>query len=100
MSGLIVRHAPHLDGSESIGVWVDVAWSVYLEIGIAAGKFRDGTDSVNELWESMSSEVTEDGKPSPREWGASERAQRGQEALMSMFGGGPMGAAPAVGEES
>jgi hypothetical protein len=99
MSGLIVRAAPTLDGSESIGVWVDVAWSVYLEIGIQAAQFREGTDSVNELWESLTSEG-DDGKPTPEQWGASERAQRGQEALMSMFGGGAMGAAPAVGDEA
>lgn len=99
MSGLLIRHAPNLDGTESIGVWVDVAWSVYLEIGITAGSFRDGTDSVRDLWDSLAFEG-DDGKPTPEQWGASEHAQRGQEALMSMFGGGPMGAAPAVGEES
>lgn len=99
MSGLLIRNAPQLDGTESIGVWVDVAWSLYLEIGTKLNDFRDGQDGVTDLWESLAFEG-QDGKPTPEQWGASEQAQRGQEALMSMFGGGPMGAAPSVGEES
>jgi hypothetical protein len=99
MSGLIVRHAPHLDGSEPIGVWLDVAWSVYLDMGVMASKFRDGTTSVTELWESFLYEG-DDGKPSPEQWGSSESAQRGQAAMMAMFGGSPdMNAAPSVGDE-
>jgi hypothetical protein len=43
-------------------------------------------------------ELTEDGKPTPEQWGASAEAQAGQAALMAMFGGpAPMGGAPESG---
>jgi hypothetical protein len=99
MSGLLIRHAPHLDGTESIGVWFDVAWSVYLEAGVFMSKFG-GVDVLDDLWEDLDSQISEDGKPTPEEWGTSEKAQRGQDALMSMLGGmGGMGMAPGIGEE-
>ncbi len=100
MSGLMVRHAPHLDGSASSGGWADAAWTVYLEAGQIIHTFGD-VDALDDLWNDLAADATEDGKPTPEQWGASEKAQRGQEALMSMLGGGAaaMGMAPGIGEE-
>jgi hypothetical protein len=98
MAGRIARDAPHLDGSEDIGVWFDVAWSVYTDMAMTLD--RDRLDHLEELWDTLRSAST-DGQPTPEEWGASEKAQRGQAAMMSMFGGDPnMGAAPGIGEDA
>lgn len=96
MSGLMVRHAPRFDGSEDIGTWVDVAWTVYLEAGQIMHQYGNA-GAIEDLWDDLATETAEDGKPLPEQWGTSEQAQRGQEALMSMLGG--TGMAPSVGEE-
>lgn len=96
MAGRIARDAPHLDGSEDIGVWFDVAWSVYTDMAMQID--RDRMDHLDELWRQLNS-ASDDGMPTAEEWGTSEQAQRGQAALMSMLGGSPsMGAAPGVGD--
>lgn len=97
MAGRIAMAAPHLDGSEDVGVWFDVAWHAYLTMAIELAAVDP--DAIDEMWTSLLSE-SEDGQPTPEEWGTSERAQKGQAALMAMFGGSPdMGAAPGFGEE-
>jgi hypothetical protein len=99
MAAQIVSTAPHLDGSESIGVWVDVAWHAYVEFML---KFdRDSMDHIEKVWDELGMELTEDGKPTPEQWGASAEAQAGQAALMAMFGGpAPMGGAPESGSQA
>ncbi len=98
MAGQIVTSAPHLDGSESIGVWVDVAWHAYVELMLKLDK--DSLAHIETVWDELDDVLTEDGKPTPEEWGASAKAQQGQAALMAMFGGSPdMGAAPSGGAD-
>lgn len=100
MAGHIAATAPHLDGSEDIGVWFDVAWAAYLHICLQMGAVGVQLDTIDELWDGLAADVDENGKPRPEEWGTSEKAQRDQANLMAMFGGGPgMGAAPSVGDE-
>ena len=99
MSAQIVSTAPHLDGSESIGVWVDVAWHAYVELMLKFDK--QSLEHVESVWDELAAELDENGKPTPETWGASPQAQAGQASLMAMFGGSPdMGMAPGVGDES
>jgi hypothetical protein len=102
MAGLIARDAPHLDGSEDIGVWFDVAWAAYLDISIRLGQAGVQLDTITDIFEELGAETDENGQPTPEQWGASEKAQRGQASLMAMFGASPdmgMGSAPGVGDE-
>jgi len=98
MAGQITASAPHLDGSESIGVWFDLAWSVYVDIMLRLD--TNSLEHIEGVWEDLAAELDENGKPRPEDWGTSEKAQQGQAAMMAMFGGGPeMGMAPNVGDE-
>jgi hypothetical protein len=98
MAGQIAATAPHLDGTESIGVWFDVAWAAYVEIMLKLTP--DALDAIENVWDELDDATDENGKPTPEEWGASAKAQQGQAALMAMFGGAPdMGFAPNVGDE-
>ena len=100
MSGHMAATAPHLDGSEDIGVWFDVAWASFMHVSMQAGGSGASMDAIDDAYEGLSERLTEDGKPTPEEWGTSEAAQRGQAAMFAMFGATPdMGAAPSVGEE-
>ena len=97
MAGQLATHAPHLDGSEDVGVWFDAAWSLYLDLMIRLGEI--GLEPIDDMYEELCS-VDEPGQPTAETWGTSEKAQRGQEAMFAMLGGmgGPTGAAPATGE--
>lgn len=96
MAGRLARDASHLDGSEPIGVWFDVAWATYADL--ISELDRDMFDHIKDRWDDLSAELDENGKPTPESWGASESAQQGQAALMAMFGGSPdMGVAPPTG---
>lgn len=96
MSGLLVRNAPHLDGTEPIGVWYDAAFSCYVEMALQID--RDKLDALDELQTSLEAE-NDDGKPTMETWGTSEQAQRGQAAMLAMVGGlgDDMGATPSAG---
>lgn len=99
MSGQMAATAPHLDGTEDIGVWFDVAWATYANMLVSLD--RDKLDALEQTWDELAAELSADGRPTPETWGASEKAQQGQAAMMAMFGGGPgdMGMAPGVGDE-
>lgn len=100
MAGHIAATAPHLDGSESIGVWFDVAWASYMHVSMQLGMTGAKTEAVDEVWEQFAEETDENGKPTPETWGTSEKAQQGQAAFMAMFGAGPdTGMAPSLGDE-
>lgn len=104
MAGLIARDAPHLDGSEDIGVWFDVAWAAYLDVSLRLGTAGIQSEVIDDVWEELAAETDANGQPTPEQWGASEKAQRGQAALMAMFGASPdmgdAGMAPGVGDEA
>lgn len=101
MAGHIAASAPHLDGSESIGVWFDVAWASYLHVGMQMGVAGAKAEAIEDAWEDLAAELDENGQPTPETWGTSTRAQQGQADLMAMFGASPdMGAAPGVGDEA
>lgn len=100
MAGHIAATAPHLDGSEDIGVWFDVAWASYMHVSIQLGMTGAKTDAIDEVWDAFAEPIGEQAGPTPETWGTSAEAQQGQAAFMAMFGGGGgMGAAPAVGDE-
>lgn len=88
MAGRLARDAPHLDGSEPIGVWFDVAWSVYADL--LKDLDRDHLDAIEDTWEDTLSKG-DPANPTPEEWGTSERAQQGQAAMFAMVGGMPGG---------
>jgi hypothetical protein len=102
MSGQIASSAPHLDGSESIGVWFDVAWAAYVHVMLTLDK--QALEHIEGVWDDLAAELDENGKPTPETWGASPQAQAGQASLMAMFGGSPdmgdMGTAPGVGDDA
>lgn len=99
MAGHIATTAPHLDGSEPIGVWFDVAWACYVEMMLKLDSHA--LEHIETVWDELAMKLTEDGKPTPEEWGASPQAQAGQASLMAMFGGSPdMGGAPPIGDEA
>jgi hypothetical protein len=98
MAGQIAVSAPHLDGTESIGVWFDVAWHAYVELMLKLDP--QSLEHIETVWDELDDQLTPDGKPTPEEWGTSTKAQAGQANLMAMFGGSPdMGAAPSFGDE-
>lgn len=87
MAGQLAIRAPHLDGSEPIGLWFDAAWAVY-------GDFLMDVDSqrLDVLDEAMTGllepDVDQDGAPTGADaptmetWGADPAAQASQAALM------------------
>lgn len=100
MTGSLARDASHLDGSEDIGVWFDVAWATYLDLSVRLAGAGIKSAAIDDAYDDLAAETDENGQPTPEQWGASEKAQRGQAALMSMFGGSPdMGMAPNIGDE-
>lgn len=100
MAGHIAATAPHLDGSEDIGVWFDVAWASFMHISLQMGTAGAKEEALQDTFTDLGRELDENGMPRPEDWGTSEAAQRGQANLMAMFGGAPdMGAAPNVGDE-
>lgn len=100
MAGRITADAPHLDGTEPIGVWFDVAWAAYMEIILKMGAVGVQQEVLDDLWGELAAELTPDGQPTPESWGTSQQAQQGQAAMFAMFGATPdMGAAPTVGDE-
>jgi hypothetical protein len=100
MAGRLARDAPHLDGTEPIAVWFDVAWATYADL--LTNIDQDQLDFMTERWEEIGADHDLD-QPTMDTWGTSERAQHGQAALMAMLGGpGAMGAdsgaSPGIGE--
>lgn len=100
MAGRLAREAPHLDGSEPIGVWFDAAWATYLDVQLAMGQVGVEEEKLQEAYESLGEPLDDNGQPTPETWGTSTQAQQGQAAMFAMFGATPdMGAAPTVGDE-
>lgn len=94
MAGRIARDAPHLDGTEPIAVWFDVAWATYADL--LATLDQDHLDVIEETWGKVSADHDTE-NPTMETWGTSEEAQAGQAALMAMLGGMPGMGDPAVG---
>lgn len=100
MTGHVAATAPHLDGSEDIGVWFDVAWAAYMHVALTLGTAGVKQEAVDDIWEGLTEKLDDNGQPTPETWGTSESAQRGQAAMFAMFGASPdMGAAPTIGDD-
>lgn len=86
MAGRLARDAPHLDGTEPIGVWFDVAWATYADL--LKDLDRDHLDAIDNAWEETVAEY-DTTQPTMENWGTSDKAQEAQAALMAMVGGMP-----------
>lgn len=86
MAGRLARDAPHLDGSEPIAVWFDVAWATYADL--IASLDQRHLSAIEDAWEEVAFAPE---KQTMETWGASETAQQGQASLMAMLGGMPPG---------
>lgn len=96
MAGQLTLRAPHLDGSEPIAVWFEVAWALYSDFALTHG--RDGVEALDSLMDTLNElgdddPDTADG-PTMETWGADPEAQAAQADLMrtlSAQGLGPAG---------
>lgn len=86
MAGRIARDAPHLDGSEPIGMWVDVAWATHADLLLTLD--RERLDLIEEAWEDLTADY-DTSKPTMETWGNSPQAQEAQAALLALVGGMP-----------
>ena len=86
MAGRLVREAPHLDGTEPIGVWCDAVWSIYADI--LKDLDREHLDVIEDAWEDITADY-DTSQPTAETWGTSEKAQAAQAALLARVGGMP-----------